>query len=145
MDQRGLTEKGQARRGAPRRVSSKRARMGALFIAGLTTFVMGISAGWATDLEVIQTGVRSTTLIDVRTEKEFGAGALNGALNHPLQGLPDSLLKSGVALDDEVIVYCRSGRRSAQAKTRLKAAGFQRVFDGGAMENLEDALGAPNP
>jgi len=118
--------------------------MGALFIAGLTTFLMGISAVWATDLEVIQAGVTSLTLIDVRTEKEFGAGALNGALNHPLQGLPDSLLKSGVALDDEIIVYCRSGRRSAHAKMRLKAAGFQRVFDGGAMENLEDALGAPN-
>ena len=117
--------------------------MGALFIAGLTTFLIGIGAGWATDLEVIQPGVTSPTLIDVRTEKEFDAGALNGALNHPLQGLPDSLLKSGVALDDEVIVYCRSGRRSAQAKTRLKAAGFQRVFDGGAMEKLEKALEEP--
>ena len=62
--------------------------MGALFIAGLTTFVMGISAGWATDLEVIQTGVTSPTLIDVRTEKEFDAGALNGALNHPFRGYP---------------------------------------------------------
>ena len=118
--------------------------MGALFIAGLTAFLMGISAVWAADLEVIQAGVTSPRLIDVRTEKEFGAGALNGALNHPLQGLPDTLLQSGIALDDEVIVYCRSGRRSAQAKTRLKAAGFQRVYDGGAMEKLEDSLTEPN-
>lgn len=144
MDQRGLTEKGQARREVPRRVSSKRARMGALFIAGLTAFLMGISAVWAADLEVIQAGVTSPRLIDVRTEKEFDAGALNGALNHPLQGLPDTLLQSGIALDDEVIVYCRSGRRSAQAKARLKAAGFQRVYDGGAMEKLEDSLTEPN-
>ena len=118
--------------------------MSALLRAGLTTFLMGISAVWAADLEVIQAGATSPRLIDVRTEKEFGAGALNGALNHPLKGLPDSLLKSGVALDDEVIVYCRSGRRSAQATARLKAAGFQRVFDGGAMKNLEDALREPN-
>ena len=143
MGQRGLTEKGKTRREAPR-VSSERVRMSALLRAGLTTFLMGISAVWAADLEVIQAGATSPRLIDVRTEKEFGAGALNGALNHPLKGLPDSLLKSGIALDDEVIVYCRSGRRSAQAKARLKAAGFQRVFDGGAMKNLEDALREPN-
>ena len=144
MDQRGLTEKGKTRREASRRVSSERGRRGALLRAGLTALLMGISAVWAADLEVIQAGVTSPRLIDVRTEKEFGAGALNGALNHPLQGLPDSLLKSGIALDDEVIVYCRSGRRSAKAKARLKAAGFQRVFDGGAMKNLEDALREPN-
>jgi rhodanese-related sulfurtransferase len=50
----------------------------------------------------------------------------------------------GIELDEEVIVYCRSGRRSAQAKTLLKAAGFKLVFDGGAMSKLEEALEEPN-
>ena len=105
---------------------------------------LGVST-WANDLEIIREGLSSPVIVDVRTEREFGGGALDGAVNHPVQGLPGTLLDMGVELDEEVIVYCRSGRRSAQAKTLLKAAGFKLVFDGGAMSKLEEALEGPSP
>lgn len=84
-------------------------------------------------------------LVDVRSEGKYAFGAIDGALNHPLQGLPDTLLDMGIELDEEVIVYCRSGRRSAQAKTLLKQAGFQLVFDGGPMTQLEQVLEQSEP
>lgn len=126
-----------------RRAFSVKAPLGAFFVAFISTLTLGISTAWAKDLEIIREGLSSPVIVDVRTEREFGGGALDGAVNHPVQGLPGTLLDMGVELDEEVIVYCRSGRRSAQAKTLLKAAGFKLVFDGGAMSKLEEALEAP--
>lgn len=126
-----------------RRAFSVKAPLGAFFVALISTLTLGISTAWAKDLEIIREGLSSPVIVDVRTEREFGGGALDGAVNHPVQGLPGTLLDMGVELDEEVIVYCRSGRRSAQAKTLLKAAGFKLVFDGGAMSKLEEALEAP--
>ena len=114
--------------------------------ARLSALLFIISSLWvqaADDLVEIQQGLGSPIIVDVRSEGEYASGAIDGALNHPLQGLPGTLLDMGVELDEEFIVYCRSGRRSAQAKTLLKEAGFQLVFDGGPMTQLERALEQP--
>ena len=114
--------------------------------APLSALLFTVSSLWvqaADDLVEIQQGLGSPIIVDVRSEGEYASGAIDGALNHPLQGLPGTLLDMGVELDEEVIVYCRSGRRSAQAKTLLKEAGFQLVFDGGHMTQLERALEQP--
>ena len=126
-----------------RRVFSLKAPWGAFFVALISTLTSGVSTAWANDLEIIREGLSSPVIVDVRTEREFGDSTLDGAVNHPVQGLPGILLDMGVELDEEVIVYCRSGRRSAQAKTLLKASGFKLVFDGGAMSKLEEALEEP--
>ena len=114
--------------------------------ARLSALLFIVSSLWvqaADDLVEIQQGLGSPIIVDVRSEGEYASGAIDGALNHKLQGLPGTLLDMGVELDEEVIVYCRSGRRSAQAKTLLKEAGFQLVFDGGPMTQLERALEQP--
>ena len=97
------------------------------------------------DIVQIQQGLDLPVLVDARSEGKYASGAIDGALNHPLQGLPDTLLDMGIELDEEVIVNCRSGRRSAQAKTLLKQAGFQLVFDGGPMTQLEQVLERSEP
>jgi phage shock protein E len=113
-------------------------------LSALVFVISSLSTQAANDLIEIKRGLNSPVVIDVRSEAEYAAGAIDGALNHPVQGLPGTLLDQGVALDEEVIVYCRSGRRSAQAKTLLKQAGFQLVFDGGPMTQLEQALEQPD-
>jgi len=143
MDQRRLNGDTKAR-GETRRALDLRAPVGAFFVALVAALTLGISTASANDLEIIREGLSSPIIVDVRTEREFDGGALDGAVNHPVQGLPGTLLDMGIELDEEVIVYCRSGRRSAQAKTLLKAAGFKLVFDGGAMSKLEEALEEPN-
>ena len=109
-------------------------------LSGLLVIAVSALALAANDLATIQSNISAPVIIDVRTPQEFATGSIEGAVNLPLKGLPDSLLNEGIALDEEVVVYCRSGRRSAQAKTLLKAAGFELVFDGGPMRQLEGVL-----
>ena len=117
-----------------RRVGRCWAPLSALLVLVLTGLVQAEN-----DLSLIR-GLDSPLVIDVRSGSEFESGAIDGAINLPVQGLPDTLIDTGVELDHEVIVYCRSGRRSAQAKTLLKAAGFTLVFDGGPMGQLQHTL-----
>ena len=109
-------------------------------LSGLLVIGVSAAALAANDLATIQSNISSPVIIDVRSSQEFATGSIEGAVNLPLKGLPDSLLSEGIELDEEVVVYCRSGRRSAQAKTVLKAAGFELVFDGGPMSQLEGVL-----
>ena len=109
-------------------------------LGGLLVIGVSAPAFAANDLATIQSNISSPVIIDVRSPQEFATGSIEGAVNLPLKGLPDSLLSEGIELDEEVVVYCRSGRRSAQAKTVLKAAGFELVFDGGPMSQLEGVL-----
>ena len=109
-------------------------------LSGLLVIAVSALALAANDLATIQSNISAPVIIDVRTPQEFATGSIEGAVSLPLKGLPDSLLSEGIELDEEVVVYCRSGRRSAQAKTLLKAAGFELVFDGGPMRQLEGVL-----
>ena len=69
-------------------------------------------------------------LLDVRTEAEFGEGHIDGAVNIPVEALAARLAE--VPGDRTVVVYCRSGRRSAHAAGILRAAAI-RVRDLGPM------------
>ena len=64
-------------------------------------------------------------LLDVRTQQEWDEGHLKNAtlVTVTEDGFLD---KAKAALDPkkEVLVYCRSGRRSALAAAQLRAAGF---------------------
>ncbi len=64
-------------------------------------------------------------LLDVRTKEEWDEGHLKGATLVTVT--EDGFLKKAKAVLDpkkEVLVYCRSGKRSAMAAKQLRAAGF---------------------
>ena len=71
-------------------------------------------------------------LLDVRTTAEFAAGHVDSALNIPVQELAQRLHELG-SKDRPIVVYCRSGARSASAARLLQAQGFQSVLDIGPM------------
>lgn len=73
------------------------------------------------------------TLLDVRMELEYKEFHLPGATLLPLPELPDRL--GEIDREKPVVVYCRSGMRSAAAARLLAGAGFPRVVNmlGGAM------------
>jgi phage shock protein E len=62
-------------------------------------------------------------LLDVRTPAEFASGHIEGAINIPVQELEARLGVVGEK-NKTVIVYCRSGARSAQAAKTLAGAGY---------------------
>lgn len=79
-------------------------------------------------------------LIDVRTADEFAAGHIPGAINISVQSLPDRL--NEIPTDKPLVVYCRSGNRSATATSILIDAGFSPVYDLGG---IQDWVSAGNP
>lgn len=64
--------------------------------------------------------------LDVREEWEYEEDNL-GALNIPLGELPKKLAKLEKWKDDEIIVHCRSGARSGNAKKFMEGKGFSKV------------------
>ncbi len=73
-------------------------------------------------------------LVDVRSAGEFAATHLDGARNIPVGEIGRRHPELGDR-ERPVIVYCASGTRSAMAKRTLKNAGFQQVYNLGAMHN----------
>jgi rhodanese-related sulfurtransferase len=70
-------------------------------------------------------------LIDVRTPGEFNGGHIAGAVNIPVEELDQRL--SEVPADKDIVVYCRSGNRSATASRILTSSGFEGVYDMGGI------------
>ena len=84
--------------------------------------------------EVIKEGA---FLVDVRTPAEFSAGSVKGAVNIPLDRVPSQLSK--FKNKKSIVVFCRSGNRSGQAKRILENNGLQNVINGGTWENVNQA------
>ncbi|HEY9857314.1 MAG TPA: rhodanese-like domain-containing protein [Stenomitos sp.] len=71
------------------------------------------------------------TIVDVRSPGEYRSGAYPGAINIPLQELPQRLGELSKA--KPIVVYCASGGRSAAAAGVMKQAGFSDVVNGGGL------------
>jgi molybdopterin/thiamine biosynthesis adenylyltransferase/rhodanese-related sulfurtransferase len=73
-------------------------------------------------------------LIDVRETYEWKAGHIGVAEHIPMAELPARV--GELRRDEEIVVYCRSGARSAKALEWLRKAGFSRVrhLRGGAAD-----------
>lgn len=75
-------------------------------------------------------------VLDVRTADEFASGHLDKAVNIPHEQVAAEFAKRGIAKDAPVVLYCKSGRRSAIANDALTAAGYTQLYNGGAYETL---------
>lgn len=75
-------------------------------------------------------GSGSYKLIDIRTAEEFSNGHINGSENidfyktQEFSNYLDSLDKN-----EKYLIYCRSGNRSGQALSIMKAKGFSNASD----------------
>jgi phage shock protein E len=78
---------------------------------------------------------KDALVVDVRTAPEFSQGHFLGAVNIPLGDLKG---RAGELGDKSrgIVVYCRSGHRSAAAKKLLDAEGFTNVTDGGPLDAM---------
>jgi phage shock protein E len=77
-------------------------------------------------------------LVDVRTPAEFNTGHLEEAVNVPLEEINTRLSEFGDDMDREIVVYCRSGRRSGLAAGILEASGYTSVSNGGGYALLKE-------
>ncbi|HOX92915.1 MAG TPA: rhodanese-like domain-containing protein, partial [Spirochaetales bacterium] len=79
--------------------------------------------------------------LDVRTAEEYAVGFIPGAILKPYDAMPGNL--DGLPRWAPIVVYCRSGRRSALAAATLKASGYTNVADFGAIDRYTGTLARP--
>ena len=72
-------------------------------------------------------------LLDVRTPEEYDEGHIPGAINLPNETIGEGELPELPELDQMILVYCRSGRRSKEAAGKLAALGYTQVLEFGGI------------
>ena len=77
-------------------------------------------------------------LVDVRTPGEFASGSVKGAVNIPLSSIEHQLGR--FKGKKNIVVFCRSGNRSGQAKRILERNGIEKVINGGTRQHVELVL-----
>ena len=78
-------------------------------------------------------------LVDVRSKKEFDAGALEGAIHIPHTEVNANKEKFGKDMDRTIVLYCRSGGRAGMAKKTLEKLGYKNVINAGGYEMMKKA------
>ena len=116
-----------------------------IIVAAVATFVVwkvvgGRDSAMFSTFEQLDTGQYQTEflqqhtphmLLDVRTPQEFSSGYSAGAVNIPLQSLPQRI--NELPQDRPIILYCRRGHRSRTAANMLAGAGYSDVYDLGGI------------
>lgn len=77
-------------------------------------------------------------LVDVRSPGEFADGNVKGSVNIPLDQVQNQLAK--FKEKENIVVFCRSGNRSSQAKSILEKNGFTNVTNGGTWQDVNAAI-----
>ena len=67
-------------------------------------------------------------VVDVRTPEEFASGHVPGAINIPYDQIARRASEIGPP-STQVLLYCRTGRRSGIAADALDRAGYKKVYD----------------
>ena len=75
--------------------------------------------------------------VDVRTDEEWSEGHVDGAIHVTLADIEAGKTEM-LPKDTELRVYCRSGRRSAQAIEALKKQGFTNLVNAWGMKDVKD-------
>ena len=73
------------------------------------------------------------TIVDVRTQEEFDEAHIEGATLIPNETIGDKDPQQLEDKDAEILLYCRSGRRSKEAAEKLVALGYTAVYDFGGI------------
>lgn len=81
-------------------------------------------------------------ILDVRTAAEYESGHIQGAILIPNETITNKKPELLPDLNAEILIYCRSGNRSAQAAKKLIAIGYTNVYDfGGIIDWPYDTVG----
>lgn len=103
-----------------------------MFIRGLMDKLMGATGDVIDGATAQRMVVEGAHLVDVRSVQEFAQGHIDGALNVPVDQVERRLAEVG-SPSDVIVLYCRSGARSAAAAGLLRRRGYGQVYDLGPM------------
>ncbi|MCR4619051.1 MAG: rhodanese-like domain-containing protein [Lachnospiraceae bacterium] len=72
-------------------------------------------------------------ILDVRRADEYASGHIPGAINVANEDISTSQPAELPELDKVIYVYCRSGRRSKMASSKLAAMGYTNIIEFGGI------------
>lgn len=72
-------------------------------------------------------------IVDVRRQDEYDEGHIPGAILIPNENINTTRPKELKDLDQIILVYCRSGRRSKEASDKLAKMGYTKVYEFGGI------------
>ena len=72
-------------------------------------------------------------IVDVRTVDEFSSGHIPNAICIPNEDITTSKPELLPDINQEILVYCRSGRRSKEASQKLADIGYTNVYEFGGI------------
>lgn len=99
--------------------------------------ILSVLFGKKENTELVEALQNNAFLVDVRTPAEFSAGSVDGAINIPLSQVKLQLKK--FKGKKNIVVFCRSGARSAQAKQILEQNRIESVINGRSVKHVEAA------
>ncbi len=76
---------------------------------------------------------KNLRLIDVRTKEEFEESYIDGAELLPLDEIKERASEVLPDKEREIMVYCRSGKRSMAAAEILEELGYKHIYDMGGL------------
>ena len=79
-----------------------------------------------------------SVMIDVRTDEEWNAGYIEGAIHIPLSEIERDIENYEISKDEEILLYCRSGNRSGRAKVILDELGYTNVTNIGGIASVSE-------
>ncbi|MBL9126560.1 MAG: rhodanese-like domain-containing protein [Verrucomicrobiales bacterium] len=72
-------------------------------------------------------------VVDVRSPAEFAQDHVEGAVNVPLGEIAQHIAQAVPDRRTPVLAYCQGGGRSAIASHRMRALGYERVYNLGSL------------
>ena len=72
-------------------------------------------------------------ILDVRRPDEYAAGHIPNAINVPNESIGTSDIPELPDMDQLIMVYCRSGRRSKEAADKLLNLGYTNIVEFGGI------------
>lgn len=81
-----------------------------------------------------------TIIVDVRTIEEYQQGHIKNAKLLPLSEIEDKASEVLPNKNKLILIYCRSGRRSAVAADILVNSGYENVYDFGGINNWKGEI-----
>lgn len=74
-------------------------------------------------------------ILDVRTQEEYDAGYIPGAILIPDYEIAESAEQELPQKDQLILVYCRSGNRSKKASAQLVELGYTNIIEFGGIND----------
>ena len=79
-------------------------------------------------------------IIDVRTRPEYDTGHISGAILIPYDVIGEQVADHTTDKQQQIVLYCRSGRRAGIAQQQLRKMGYEHVENAGGLAEARRRL-----